>query len=152
VNRPPSGRTWPPIVISASVPFWIRARDILLAIIGWMIVQDLLIDFWVLMYDWLKDPIFELDPADSPDWAAIVDRLAPFATLSALLVAGIALTAIQRRRLIARTLASASQPAADASEISNNEGAASHLQRLRVADVHIDADGGISRVEPRSGR
>lgn len=156
MNKPAQNRPWPPIILSANIPVWTRVRDGLLAIVGWLIVQDLLLDFWVLMYDWLKDPIFELAPADSPDWSAIGARLAPFAIISGLLVTGIVLTAMQRRGLITRSLEteSAKKNAALATgdTLGSPDSPTHELQCLRIADVHIDARGGIERVTPRSGR
>ncbi len=156
MNKPAqSDASWPPIIVSMKVPAWVRVRDSVLAVVGWLIVQDLILDFWILMYDWLKDPIFELAPADAPDWDAIASRLAPFVIFSAILVAGIVLTALQRKRLIARSLESASSSTRTADTAGEMlllaDTSSVDLQSVRSADVHIDHQGAIERVTPRSG-
>ncbi len=149
---PPPNPTWPPIISSARVPLWVRIRDMLLAIGGWLIVQDLLLDFWILMYDWLKDPIFELAPEDAPDWDAILMKLDPFLMASGALVCLILIVAWWRRRFIVRSLKPASPPVpVVANEGGDTAAALTAIQRLRCADVHIDQAGAIERVESRSG-
>jgi hypothetical protein len=151
---PPASRPeWPPIIIRTDLPFWVRLRDLGLAIIGWVVLQDLLFDFWVLMYDWLKYPMFILAPEDTPDWDAILTRLDPFLIAGGAVVAGIAGTALWRRRHIGRRIGSSrpGTPAAAtetrASQISTETAAGLH--GLKSVDVHIDAAGHISEFKPR---
>ncbi len=153
MRKPHPIEPWPPIIILSDIPLWVRFRDGALALIGWLILQDLLYDFWVLMYDWLKYPIFILAPEDSPDWVAILDKLRPFLIGGGVVVAGIVLTAISRRRLIAMSLhATERQPPTyigdfHSMQVSNE----THdtLQGLRSADVHVDAAGDIAQVGAR---
>ncbi len=144
---------WPPIIIRTDLPLWVRARDLGLAVIGWVVLQDLLYDFWVLMYDWLKYPIFVLDPEDAPDWDAIYARLEPFVLAGGAIVASIIVTAIWRRRHIARGIHQIKQSKNALPEHQSvmhlSAQTASELHRLRSVDVYVDAAGEISEVKAR---
>lgn len=95
---------WPPIIDGAKRSYFLVFRDILLTFIGWLILGDLLRDFWVLVYDWLKPPIFILAPEDAPDWVQLWHLYRPFTLASCLIIIGVISTAIWRRKIIIRTI------------------------------------------------
>ncbi len=152
MNRPPAPFDhWPPIIADGRLSVLIRLRDIGLAVLGWLIVQDLLLDLWVLLYDWLKDPIFILAPEDTPDWEAIFQKIDPFLITAGLLMASIVVTALLRvraiRRAIHNTLPEVDETAAArfTGEAAIDHGPVSALRQLRMADVHVSPDGRIER-------
>jgi hypothetical protein len=149
-DRPP---TWPPIIIRTDLPLWVRARDLGLAVIGWVVLQDLLYDFWVLMYDWLKYPIFVLDPKDAPDWDTIYARLEPFLLAGGAIVFSIIVTAIWRRRHIARSIdlqkPTPGSLSAGVHPMQVSSRSVSELHQLRSVDVYVDAAGDIAEVRAR---
>ena len=154
MNSPQDPKTaWPPIIVKTDMSVWLRLRDAALAVVGWIILQDLLFDFWVLMYDWLKYPIFILDPNDAPDWDAIYARLEPFLIGAAVLVASIVVTGVWRRKFIGRSHDAADGGPAglepDFHVMHLSADSLSELQRLDSADVYVNEQGDIDQVRAR---
>ena len=103
-DSPKYSLTWPPIIQGAKRSVVLRARDLLLTMLCWLILINLLEALWVLIYKWLKPPIFTIAPEDIPDWLSIWEALYSFVLATGFIVAGVLIAAIWRRNVIGRTI------------------------------------------------
>lgn len=152
-TRPDHGEPWPPLIVNARLSRWVIARDLAISLIGWFVVVDLLHDFWLLIYDWLKDPIFVLAPEDTPDWDRLWWRIHPFVYVSTFIVTAILVLGIWRRKVIARNIAHHVCDAAHEDAMYRLYGVepadVTTWHAMKCVDVHVDDSGHIRDVVPR---
>jgi hypothetical protein len=79
---------WPPLITGASVPAWVRVRDVVLTLAAWLLL------LWAMRYglalavDYLRRPMFEFSRMAPPDWSELGHRLEPFLGFIAALAHG----------------------------------------------------------------
>ena len=142
-----SARTWPPLIRSERVPWWVRVRDLLLTLAAWTLLAWWMEHALRLIWDWLSFPIFELTHHVAPDWARIWSALSPFFALVALLGAWLLYWSARRRRILAQRY-DAAQPEPLALEVQTGDfGLAGNdltaLRDARVATVRFSDDGRV---------
>lgn len=147
-------KDWPPILINRHRSFWIVVRDIVITLLGWLILAGLLQDFWALIYNWLKYPIFVLDPEDSPDWHSLWERFHPFAIVASFLIISILSISYWRRHVIGRTIESHFlTPEEETDLIYRQSGMlpseVADWHRFRDTDVYLDDASNIVKVVER---
>jgi poly-beta-1,6-N-acetyl-D-glucosamine biosynthesis protein PgaD len=138
-------RPWPPLIVAARIPFWIKVRDQVLTVLMWVLFLFLLIvevDV-VRMAHTIRVDI---------DWLGMREDLSPFLVLivvltSLLFVASLATLRRRRRALLLpepppMTLAEH----AERGHISVET--LSHARGFRIVVIHVDADRQL-RFEPR---
>jgi poly-beta-1,6-N-acetyl-D-glucosamine biosynthesis protein PgaD len=149
-----NAHTWPPLILPDRVPRWVRARDLALTIVAWIVLLYWVRGALLLILDWLSYPFFELSTTRAPDWAAMWSTLAPFFAVSAVLAAWLVFWALQRRKTLMRQRTVAQPPPleldAHARQFGLDARAVLAIRAPRVATVHFDAAGGIAR--PGDGR
>ena len=96
--------SWPPLIYHARVPLYIKLRDLLITLAGWLLIVDLLEDIWVLITQWLHLAVFkrkvEVDHLMLTLWGNIHE----FFYLSMTFVAVVVLAGVSRRNLLRRPI------------------------------------------------
>ena len=135
-GRPP---VEPPI-IRTRVPAWMRIRDVLLTLGAWLLIGYFLREGLHLVYDYLREPMFELTTATAPDWGEIWGRLRGFVLLAAMLVVWITFWALDSRKRLQATHSPQPLPLPDGSHaahfgLSEAELAARRSAKLQTVDI-----------------
>ena len=95
---------WPPLIYHAHVPFYIKVRDVLITLAGWLLIVDLLEDIWVLVTQWLHLTVFkrkvEVDHLLLTLWSNIHE----FFYVSMAFVAVVVLVGLSRRHVLSRPI------------------------------------------------
>ena len=135
--------------------FYIVCRDYLLMLTGWLIVCLMLTDVWLMLFDYLKDPIFSFLPTEQPDWVSIWNRLSTFVYCSIFMVVWIVGASVKRYRMIKRGhIEYTDHEERDAERIAEHAlmlggMAALNWHVIRNADVHFDERGEVILVTER---
>ena len=135
--------------------FYIVCRDYLLMLTGWLIVCLMLTDVWLMLFDYLKDPIFSFLPSEQPDWVGIWNRLSTFVYCSVFLVVWIIGASVKRYRMIKRDHHEyTDREERDAERIAEQAlmlggMAALNWHVMSNADVYFDERGEVIRVAER---
>lgn len=153
MKQSPLPSPWPPLILGAHVPTWVRLRDVVLTLLVWALLGFLMRETLNLMHDYLRAPIFEFTDATPPDWAELWGRLRPFSGFVAALVLWLLFWALARGRQM-RATAPVPQPtpltrAAHGAAFGLEETALARWRDARVLVVHFDAAGQVSHAEER---
>ena len=96
--------SWPPLIRSAQVPWFIRARDWILTILAWIALAFSLRLGLLFLWDYFSDPIFELTRMKAPDWSGAWQRLSPFLYMILAVVIWIVVWGVGRRAQLLQDL------------------------------------------------
>lgn len=130
-------------------------RDILLILLGWVIVFLMLTDIWLVLVDYLNDPIFDFLPGEKPDWNSIWDRLSIFIYVSTTLIISVLYSCVKRYQIIRHEhhiyTESEQKVAQRIAQESFRLGGMAHMDwhAMIDADVHFDAKGEVVLVTER---
>jgi hypothetical protein len=145
-------RPWPPLIVATSTPAAIRWRDLLLTVVMWGLFFVVLESEFELYFGAYLEHWGFGDFDTDADWAEFFHLLLPYLEVSAVLIATLALVnalGVKRRR---RSLSIEPPPpltlAEEARRAGMGEAELAAARELRIAVVHIDADGKLG-VEPR---
>lgn len=144
---------WPPLILGAHLPAWLRWRDAVLTLAAWALLGYLMRDTLHLVRDYLSAPVFEFSSAEPPDWRELWGRLRPFMGFVAALTLWLLCWALLRGRAMRATAPVPPPPPLEAAR----QAAAFDLDATTLADwsaarvlvVHFGADGRIDRGEAR---
>lgn len=107
---------WPPLILGAQLPAWLRWRDAMLTLAAWAMRGYLARDTLHLVRDTLhlvrddqSAPVFEFSGAEPPDWRELWGRLRPFVRFGAALTPWVLCWALLRGRAM-RVTAPMPQP------------------------------------------
>ncbi len=147
-----SPRDWPPLVVAADVPRWVRWRDFLLTLVMWIVFAWMLerefVVFSARLLEWGGFGDFDTDAR----WPEFFELLRPFIRIAVVLIAALlvasALSIRRRRRSLLAPLPKPLEIAAEARHAGMTETDLSAARDLRIAVVHIEPDGRL-RVEAR---
>jgi poly-beta-1,6-N-acetyl-D-glucosamine biosynthesis protein PgaD len=95
--------SWPPLIRSAQVPWFIRARDWFLTLLAWIALAFSLRLGLLFLWDYFSYPIFELTRMKAPDWNGALERLSPFLYMILGVVLWIVAWGVGRRAQLRRT-------------------------------------------------
>jgi hypothetical protein len=137
--------SWPPLIVAANQPRWMRWRDVGLTLCMWLLFVIMLETEFELFFGPLFERLGWGDWDTEANWEIFFQRLAPFLRtvgilVTALVVAG--LFTMARRR---RTLLGVAPPPLDVGQHAAlariDERALVEARDLPVAVVEVDADG-----------
>lgn len=148
-SRPPA---WPPLVTAATVPAWVRVRDLVMTIMAWGVF------FWFMgqaieaVIDYFSYPVFQFTDGRAPDWTELWKRLQPFVAVAGVLVAWLVFWGASRRHYMRQT-AVMRQPqplplAEHAARWSVDPNDVEAWRALKIAVVEYDAHDNIVDVAP----
>jgi len=142
---------WPPIIHAINISLWIRMRDILLTAAAWLTLIYVLHDFWQLVFDYFSDPIFQLLPDQSPNWAELWKRVANFFYIAIGLITWIMVIGLLRRKIINNTKYIHSLPASiEMEELEIQQGLLpkdiKHWHELRSVSVFVNEESRINKI------
>ena len=146
----------PYLIVRSTKSSAIVFRDFLLTVLCWLLVIALLKDVWILIYDFLKDPIFVLLPLDTPDWQSIWNRLKLFVYVSIVSIAWVLALATYRYNVSRRThhqfKAWAAHDLHTLADYAEQYGSVAQVpwHSYRHADIHFDSNDEIIGVTERS--
>lgn len=100
VNKNLGQSDWPPLIYSANIPLYIRIRDVLITLFGWVLIIDLLEDIWVLVTQWLHVNVFRRTVQFEHLLANLWDNIHGFFYMSMLMVALIVLVGLSRHQSV----------------------------------------------------
>jgi poly-beta-1,6-N-acetyl-D-glucosamine biosynthesis protein PgaD len=101
--KPPSDHFWPPLIRSAQVPWFIRARDWSLTLLAWMALAFSLRLGALFLWDYFSHPVFELTHMSAAHWDAAWERLTPFLFMILAVVIWIVAWGVGRRAQLRQT-------------------------------------------------
>ena len=149
----PDPRHWPPLIVAADVPRWIRWRDGLLTLLMWALFAFMLeVEFEILLGAHLER--LGLGSFVNPaDLSGFLERLIPYydtalVLVALLFVAGL-FTARRRRRGRSLPAPLALATADQARRAGLDEAALAAARAIQIVVVHVEADGRL-RIEPRT--
>ena len=141
----PSGRPWPPLIVAARIPFWIKLRDLVLTWLMWGLFLAMLIDEADIV---VTRHSFSVDI----DWLGMWRDLFPFILLAAVMATFLFAASQFTRRRRRLTLLDPDPAPLTLTEHAERGGvseeALSRARDLRIVVLHVDADRRI-RFEPR---
>ena len=143
-------------LITREKTLYIKCRDFFLIVTGWLIVCLMLTDVWLMLFDYLKDPIFSFLPSEQPDWIAIWNRLSSFLYCSLFLILWIVGASVKRYQMIKRDHQEFTDiEERDAERIAEQAlllggMAAMNWHVMSNADVHFDERGEVILVTERN--
>ncbi len=101
--KPALDHPWPPLIRSAQVPWFVRARDWTLTLLAWIALAFSLRLGLLFLWDYFSYPVFELTRMKSPDWSAAWQRLSPFVYMILAVVIWIVAWGVGRRAQLRQT-------------------------------------------------
>ena len=101
--KPALDHPWPPLIRSAQVPWFIRARDWSLTLLAWFALAFSLRLGFLFLWDYFSYPVFELTRMKSPDWAGAWQRFSPFLYMIFAVVIWIVAWGVGRRAQLRQT-------------------------------------------------
>lgn len=133
-------QAWPPLIYHAHVPLYIKVRDVLITLVGWLLIVDLLEDIWVLITQWLHLTVFkrkvEVDHMLFTLWGNIHE----FFYLSMAFVAVVVLAGLSRRHVLRRPFDAVRPVIANTDQTSQTE---TQPPRSRLVHASVDVAGQI---------
>ena len=145
-------RPWPPLIVADHTPRWVKWRDFVLTLVMWLLFAVML----ETEFELFVGPHLERwglgDFNTDANWEEFLGRLMPFVLISmmliGLLVAASLMTLRRRRRGLLLPVPPPLEIAEQAKRAGMAPAALESARGLRIAVVHIEADG-RHRVEPR---
>ena len=147
-----STRIWPPLIVAARTPRWVKWRDVLLTLAMWILFAIMLETEFELFFG----PHLErlgLGSFDSEaNWDVFFQRLMPFVQVTMMLIGALALAGLitlhRRRRGLLIPQPQPLSTTDEARRVGMDETELAGARDLQVAVVYIDEDG-THRVKPR---
>jgi poly-beta-1,6-N-acetyl-D-glucosamine biosynthesis protein PgaD len=93
---------WPPVIVGAHAPWYIRARDRFITLLGWLGMAYILRLAVIVLWDYFSQPIFELTHTKEHNWALAWQRLSLFLYMILALMIWILAWGITRRAVLRR--------------------------------------------------
>ncbi len=101
---------WPPLICTADVPFWVRARDTILTILAWLVMAYLLRGVALTIVEWTRhEPVLFMSryfESIHIFWL----QLRPFARIAAIMMVWLLFWTFRRRRILTGTQKAEKQP------------------------------------------
>ena len=136
---------WPPLIYDAHIPWYIRLRDLVITLIGWVLVIDLLEDIWVLITQWLHVNVFRRKVELEHLFFVLWDNVHSFFYISILMSVVVVLVGLASYRTIRRPLSQQSTaPSAEPSAPTLSDSTGSNVPRL--VTVQFDDNGQMTGV------
>jgi hypothetical protein len=149
-------RPWPPLIVAAHTPRWVKARDILLTLIMWILFAITLETEFELFFGHHLEQLGFGDFHTEPNWPVFFERLTPYLTITAvlggLLVIASVRTLQRRRRSLLLPQPAPLPTVIQARHAGLDEVSLLSARNLRIAVVHIDIDGKHRIDVPPGGR
>jgi hypothetical protein len=139
-------RHWPPLIMAAHTPRWVKVRDVLLTLAMWILFAIMLeTEFELFFGHYLK----EIGLGDffhtEPNWSVFFERLRPYLVTTAVLTGLLTLASVRTLRRHRRSLLlpqpSPLPAAVQARHAGITEAALLAARDLPIAVAHIDNDG-----------
>ena len=143
-------RRWPPLIMAAHTPRWVKARDFMLTLIMWILFAVMLqTEFELFFGQYLKEMGLGTFHTE-PNWPVFFGRLRPYLIIMAALAGFITIASVRTMRRHRRSLLlpqpSPLPAAVQARQAGMDEAALLAARELRIATVHVASDG-CRRIE-----
>jgi poly-beta-1,6-N-acetyl-D-glucosamine biosynthesis protein PgaD len=143
---------WPPLIVADSKPTWVKVRDVVLTLAMWVLFAIMLETEFELFFGHYLKRLGLGDFDSEANWLKFFNALRPFLLTALVLVALLFVAALLTLRRVARSRRLPPPTPLTIGEqaggIGMEDPALAAARELRVAVVHIDADGRY-RIEPR---
>jgi hypothetical protein len=138
-------RHWPPLIMAAHTPRWVKVRDVVLTLLMWILfVITLLTEFELFFGHYLKEMGLGHFHTE-PNWPVFFERLRPYIVITAVLAGLLAIASVLtlrgRRRSLLLPQPSPLPAAMQARHAGMTEAALLAARDLPIAVVHVDTDG-----------
>lgn len=142
VNKSLGQPDWPPLIYSANIPLYIRIRDVLITLLGWILIVDLLEDIWVLVTQWLHVNVFRRTVEFEHLLTNLWDNIHGFFYMSMVMVVLIVLVGLSRHQSVRKPIkiGALAQQAATRHELLEPA-------KSRLVLVSFDESGNMVRVD-----
>jgi poly-beta-1,6-N-acetyl-D-glucosamine biosynthesis protein PgaD len=151
----PTDRPWPPLIIAADVPRWVRWRDVVLTLLMWGLFVVLLEGEIRLVFGPHLERLGIGSFHTEADWIEFLERLLPFLATALGLVALLFIAGMFTWRRQTRAFALAEPPplplADQAGRAGVDEATLTAARAERIAVVHVGPNGGL-KLEIRAPR
>ena len=138
-------RHWPPLIMAAHTPRWVKARDVVLTLVMWILFAIMLETEFELFFGHYLKEIGLGDFHTEPNWPVFFERLRPYLVTTAVLAGLLALASVRTLRRHRRSLLlpqpAPLQAAVQARRAGITEAALLAARDLRIVVVHVDSDG-----------
>ena len=138
-------RPWPPLIVAAGIPFWMKVRDLVLTWLMWAL-------FLAMLVDEAEIVVTRHSFSVHIDWLGMWQELLPFIMLAAIMATLLFVASQFTRRRRRLTLLHPEPPPLTLTEHAARAGvseeALSRARDLRIVVLHVDADRRL-RFEPR---
>lgn len=139
-----SDHPWPPLIRSAQVPWFIRARDWSLTLLAWIALAFSLRLGLLFLWDYFSHPIFELTRMKGHDWGGAWQRLSPFVYMILAVVIWIIAWGVGRRAQLRQTFDRRVTPPLSLEEHATSLGLdpreVERWRQWRIATVHFEGN------------
>ena len=138
-------RRWPPLIMAAHTPRWVKVRDVVLTLIMWILFAIMLeTEFELFFGHYLKEMGLGTFHTE-PNWPVFFERLRPYLVTTAVLTGLLTIFSVRSLRRHRRSLLlpqpSPLPAAVQARHAGVTEVALLAARDLPIAVVHIDTDG-----------
>jgi hypothetical protein len=145
-------KVWPPLIVASTKPSWVKARDVALTVLMWLLFAIMLETEFEIVFGRNLARLGLSDFDKNWRWPEFFQALRPFVEVALVLVSLLLIASLLTLRRVARGRLlpqPAPLPAGDeARRVGMDEAELRVARELRIVVVHIDADGKY-RVEPR---
>ena len=140
-----SERPWPPLIVAARIPFWIRVRDLALTLLMWGVFLGMLVDQADIV-------VTRHSFSVAIDWLGMWEELLPFFMLAAFLATLLFAASLSTRRRRRLTLLHPEPPpltlAQHAERARVSEEDLARARDVRIVVLHVDTARPV-QFEPR---
>jgi hypothetical protein len=140
-----TSRRWPPLIMAAHTPRWVKARDVVLTLMMWILFALMLETEFELFFGHHLKEMGLGDFHTEPNWPIFFERLRPYLVTTAGLAAFIAIASVRTLRHHRNSLLlpqpSPLPAAVQARRAGITEVALLAARDLPIAVAHIDTDG-----------
>jgi hypothetical protein len=140
-----ASRRWPPLIVAAHTPRWVKARDFVLTLIMWILFAIMLETEFELFFGHHLKEMGLGDFHTEPNWPVFFERLRPYLVTTAVLTGLLTLAGVRTLRRHRRSLLlpqPSPLPAGVQARLAGmTETALLAARDLPIAVVHIDTDG-----------
>jgi hypothetical protein len=138
-------RRWPPLIVAAHTPRWVKARDVVLTLFMWILFAIMLETEFELFFGHYLKEIGLGDFHTVPNWPVFFERLRPYLVTAAVLTGLLTIFSVRTLRRHRRSLLlpqpSPLPAAVQARHAGITEAALLAARDLPIAVAHIDSDG-----------